>query len=124
MPVMGRGEGEAEEGRGGELEVPFEVAPVGGGVPPVAGLGEGAAEGDDFSAVGAGEEGEGPGAGGEGLVGDGDFDGRAEAAEGEGAGGRREGGVFGSDGMECGAEGEGVGAVALEGDGDADAAGT
>jgi hypothetical protein len=124
LPVVGRGEGEAEEGRGGELEVPLEMTPREGGFPPISGVGEGAAEGDDGTGVGAAEEGERAGAGGEVFVGDGDLDGWAETVEGEGAGrGERVCGC-GRGGMEGGAKGEGVGAlVAREGGGDADAAG-
>jgi hypothetical protein len=59
VPCAGREVHEAEEGVVFELDVPFDALPAFGGVPPVAGEGEGAVDGTDGTGVGAVEEGEG-----------------------------------------------------------------
>ena len=72
--------GEAEEGVVLEFDVPLGVLPAVGGVPPVAGEGEGAEGIDNGALVGAVEEGEGVVMAAAGFGGDVDGDGGAVAA--------------------------------------------
>lgn len=75
--------GEAEERFVGELQIPLDVLPAVGGVPPVAGKREGAAGSNDAPGMRAVEEGERVMVWAAGFGGDMDGDGRAIAAEGK-----------------------------------------
>jgi hypothetical protein len=85
--------GEAEEGVVGEFDIPFGALPAVGGIPPMAGEGEGAVGVDDGAAVRTVEEGEGMLVSAAGFRGDVNGDGRTEALQGQGCRGAEGGEV-------------------------------